>query len=66
MESSPNRDSFLSHELFKDAALHFDVEKICPSMIITTEEDRKYLDSLSELQREVVLADRFEQLKKEK
>ncbi len=33
-------------------------------MIITTEEDRKYLESLSELEREVALADCFEQFKK--
>jgi hypothetical protein len=33
-------------------------------MIISTEKDRKYLDSLSELEHEVVLADCFEQFKK--
>ncbi len=40
------------------------MDKISRSMIITTEEDRKYLDSLSELEREVVLADCFEQFKR--
>jgi hypothetical protein len=50
--------------LFRNAVFHCDEDKISPSMIITTAEDRKYLDSLSKLECEVVLADQFEQFKK--
>jgi hypothetical protein len=44
--------------------LHFDVGKISPSMLITSEDDKKYLASLSELEREAVLADWFDQFKR--
>jgi hypothetical protein len=35
--------------LFKDAVLYCDVDKISPSMLITSEDDKKYLMSLLEL-----------------
>jgi hypothetical protein len=40
------------------------VDKISPSMLITSEDDKKYLVSLSELEREAVLADWFDQFKR--
>jgi hypothetical protein len=50
MESTaPNSDSFLQLDLFKDAVLYCDVDKISPSMLITSEDDKKYLMSLLEL-----------------
>jgi hypothetical protein len=62
MESTThNCDTFLQHEMFKDAVLHCDVDKISPSMLITSEDDKKFLVSLSELEREAVLADQFHQ-----
>ncbi len=62
MESTaPNSDSFLQLDLFKDAVLYCDVDKISPSMLITSEDDKKFLVSLSELEREAVLADQFHQ-----
>jgi hypothetical protein len=65
MESNTsNSDSFLSHDLFKDAVLHCDVGKISPSMLITSEDDKKYLASLSEFKCEAVLADGFNQFKR--
>jgi hypothetical protein len=47
--------------LFKDSVLHCDVDKISPSMLITSEDDEKYLASLSELEFEAALADQFDQ-----
>jgi hypothetical protein len=35
--------------LFKDAVLYCDVDKVSPSMLITSEDDKKYLMSLLEL-----------------
>jgi hypothetical protein len=65
MESTtPNSDSFLWHDLFKDAVLHCDVDKISPSMLITSEDDKTYLASLSQLECETILADWFDQFKR--
>ena len=42
-----------------------DMENLDQNQLIKDEEDRKYLDSLNQLEREAILADRFEQRKKE-
>jgi hypothetical protein len=61
MESNiPNSDSFLSHDLIKDAVFHCNVDKISPSMLITSEDDKKYIASLSELECDAVLPDGFD------
>jgi len=57
-------DSFLWHDYFKDAVWHCDVDKISPSLLITSEDDKKYLASLSELELEAVVADHFHQFKR--
>jgi hypothetical protein len=64
--NTPNSDSFLSHDLLKDAVSHCNVDKISPSMLITSGDDKKYLASLSELENEAVLADQFNQFKRAK
>jgi hypothetical protein len=40
------------------------VDKISPSLLITSEDDKKYLASLSELELEAVVADHFHQFKR--
>ncbi len=42
-----------------------DMENLDQNQLIKDEEDRKYLESLNQLEREAILADRFEQRKKE-
>jgi hypothetical protein len=65
MESNtPNSDSFLWHDFFNDAVLHCNVDKISLSLLITSEDDKTYLTSLSELEHEAVLADQFDQFKR--
>ena len=45
--------------------MDLDMETFDNNRLIKDEEDRKMLDKMSELDREAIFADRFEQLKKE-
>jgi len=45
--------------------LDMDMENLDQSMLIKDEDDRKYLESLPEIEREAILAERFEQRKAE-
>ena len=56
MEESDEDDS-------SDEEMEMDTED--PQKLIKDEEDQKYLDSLPELEREAILADRFEKMKNE-
>jgi hypothetical protein len=47
-------------------SLLFDVDQVDPSMLYTSEEDKLWLASLPELQREQVIAERLEKLKQAK
>ena len=46
-----------------DEEAEWDTEKFNPDSLVEDEEDRKYLDSLTEFEREAVLGERFEKRK---
>jgi hypothetical protein len=51
-------------ELPDDGLAYFDVDKLDPSTVYRNEEDKRYLELLSELQREAIIAKHLERLKK--
>jgi RNA polymerase-associated protein RTF1 len=59
-ESDDDGDSSSSEE-----EVELDMETLDQSHLIKDDEDRKYLDSLPEIEREAILAERFEQRKAE-
>jgi RNA polymerase-associated protein RTF1 len=59
MEESDDDDSSSEEEF------DMDMENLDQNQLIKDEEDRKYLESLPEIEREAILAERFEQRKNE-
>ncbi len=66
MESKlSNDDNFIDSLVFPDDGLaSFDVDKPDPSTVYCNEEDKRYLESLSELQHEAIIAEHLDKLKK--
>jgi hypothetical protein len=65
MESKlPNDDNFMdSLEIPDDGLAYFDFDKLDPSNVYRNEEDKRYLELLSELQCEAIIAECLERLK---
>jgi RNA polymerase-associated protein RTF1 len=61
MEESDDGNSSSSSE----DEMELDMESLHQSQLIKDDEDRKYLESLPEIEREAILAERFEQRKAE-
>jgi hypothetical protein len=59
----PERDD--EEESDSEEEMEMDMETLDQSQLIKGEEDRNYLDSLPEIEREAILAERFEQRKAE-
>ena len=62
-ESEPEDMEESDEDESSDEEMELDTDD--PQKLVKDEEDQKYLDSLPELEREAILADRFEKLKNE-
>jgi hypothetical protein len=63
-EASNNDDLLHALEIPDDGLAYFDVDKLDPSTVYRDEEDKRYLESLTELQREAIIAQRLDKLKR--
>ena len=64
LKTSKDDDFLDSLEIPDDGLAYLDVDKLDPSTVYRDQEDKRYLESLSELQREAIIAQHLDKLKR--